>query len=122
MSRSQRDNSIAEHPEAVAVVQPRGTPMSHSTNRGLSVGVDSSPGLSVERSRRPDESPVRIASVSETPRLAELPSAFLEPLAFESPAVGVGQEIALVRAQVSRLGVPFVGRLCGTWPSFCEVP
>lgn len=85
---------------------------------------------------RPFESPVRTASVRETPAWAELVGVFREPEALKSFEVGVGQrETALFRestaprcppqcsessalavghcfAQVSREGVPFEGRTC----------
>jgi hypothetical protein len=61
---------------------------------------------------------VRIMSVRLTPWLAFDPLEFLDPLSLASPSVGVGH----VAAQVSRLGVPRLGRLCGTSPSFWLVP
>ena len=96
---------------------------------------DCSPGVGVARSRRkrwdtcssspgvahalPCESPVVTRSVRLTPAWAFDPATFRLPLALESPAVAVGH---IFRAHVERLGVPAVGRWCGTWPSFWLVP
>lgn len=67
---------------------------------------------------RPVESPVATRSDRLTPAWACEFSVFRLPEAFASPAVGVGQ----LRAHVSRLGVPRVGRSCGTVPSFWLLP
>jgi len=78
----------------------------------LAVGVGNLLGVS--------EFPNLTASVRLTPACALLPGRFLEPLDFASPFVGVGQTPLL--AMVDKLGVPLLGRLCGTWPSFWLVP
>jgi len=92
--------------------------MSDSAKRGLSFGRQGPPCLHIVGSWRPS---LAVASVRDVPSFALLPGSPLrprEPLLLASPAVVVGQFLA----QVYRLGVPFVARLCGTLPSFWLLP
>lgn len=91
------DDSVAEHPELVdaraeeTLAHPIGHPISASTNRGfktrpsLEIGLPSFPILRTRGPRR------TALSVSDVPGCAAPPR---DPLAFSSPAVGVGQSPA----------------------------
>jgi hypothetical protein len=76
--------------------------MSHSTHEGFNwpfCGVDVPPSATA----RPVPPSALIAPVSEIPGCAFEPSVFREPLLFESPTVGVGQD---VREETASISVP----------------
>ena len=123
MCRDQRDHSVSASSKPV---HPRGHPISHSTNRGLSFGRDAAP-VPVRAGRpRPELWPVVTASESETPAFAFDPGAFRLPELFESPAVGVGQhEDPLTpmrgadsgsRKHVPRTAIPEIGQFSDPAP------
>jgi len=128
MCDDQRNHSVAERPK---LVHASGSPIIQDTNAGFrsppavrrrhelfdDVVPIESDAVGVG-SRGVFEFPNSTASVRLTPACALLPVRFLEPDAFASPAVGVGQ--SPFRAIVSRLGVPALGRL--EFDPFCELP